>query len=706
MAILSKIRDRSLALILVIGLALFAFVLDPSSIEEFLSSSKVNTVGEVDGETISRKEFSEALEVYKSQVGNRTTEMEASNIVWDNLVRQKIYQAQLAESGITVGESDVWNALIETPSIKNNPQYQNEIGLFDQEKLKEFLKIIKEDVNQKATWAAWTNYMSQIKKNLENTTYNNLITAGLGASLKEGENQYFNTTAKVTSQYVYVPYTTIADSIVKVTKSEIDSYVKAHASNYKVEASRDLNIVKFDILPTAEDETAIKNEVAELLNDKGAFKGLKNTEDLEEFFEDSDIPLEENYNFKNSVSVEIAEAVFNGKAGAVFGPYKDRGYFKISKLLKVTQMPDSVKSAHILIPFIGSVSADQETTKTEAQAKKTADSILSLVRRNKKKFAAIADAVNPDGTKGKGGDIGWVTKNVAYSPNFDADFANYLFFNKKRTTRVVKTKFGYHIIRIDNLKNKQKAVKLATFARQLDASVATENKIFQEAETLALELSNGKSFDELVKEKNLTSRPAIGLKVLDENVPGVGNQREIITWAFNSEQEVGDFKRFDTEKGHVVVVITNQTKKGLMSAKKAQFSVRPILINQKKAAIISEKMNGTTLDAIAKANNTTLRNASGLTLSAPMISGVGYEPTVVGAMSTAKENTLFSEVEGEKGVFAFVVTKKEQPVTLPSYDSYRKRIADQRKKQTKNIYEAIKEAANVKDGRSTFYGIN
>ena len=706
MAILSKIRDRSLALILVIGLALFAFVLDPSSIEDFLSSSKVNTVGEVDGETISRKEFSEALEVYKSQMGNRTTEMEASNTVWNSLVRQKIYQAQLAEAGITVGESDVWNALIETPSIKNNPQYQNEIGLFDQEKLKEFLKIIKEDVNQKATWTAWTNYMSQIKKNLENTTYNALITAGLGASLKEGEAQYFNTTAKVTSQYVYVPYTTVADSIVKVTKSEIDSYVKAHVSNYKVEASRDLNIVKFDILPTAEDEAAIKNEVAELLHDKGAFKGLKNTSDLEEFFEDSDIPLDENYNFKNSVSVEIADAVFNGKTGDVFGPYKDRGYFKISKLLKVTQMPDSVKGAHILIPFIGSVSASQETTKTEAQAKKTVDSILSLVRRNKKKFAAIADAMNPDGTKGKGGDIGWVTKNVAYSPNFDADFANYLFFNKKRTIRVVKTKFGYHIIRIDNLKNKQKAVKLATFARRLDASIATENNVFQQAETLALELSNGKIFDELVKEKNLMSRPAIGLKVLDENVPGVGNQREIITWAFSSEQKVGDFKRFDTDKGHVVVVITNQTKKGLMSAKKAQFSVRPILVNQKKAAIISKKMNGTTLDAIAKANNTTLRNASGLTLNAPMISGVGYEPKVVGAMSTAKENTLFSEVEGEKGVFAFVVTKKELPVTLPNYDSYRKRIAAQRKQQTTNMYEAIKKAANVKDARSTFYGIN
>ena len=122
MAILSKIRERSMALILVIGLALFAFVLDPSSIQDFFNSTKVNTVGEVGGETISRKDFSEALEAYKAQVGNRLTDMQASKLVWENLVREKIYQTQLAEAGIEVGENDVWSALIENPSVKNDQQ--------------------------------------------------------------------------------------------------------------------------------------------------------------------------------------------------------------------------------------------------------------------------------------------------------------------------------------------------------------------------------------------------------------------------------------------------------------------------------------------------------------------------------------------------------------------------------------------------------
>ncbi|MBL4905427.1 MAG: peptidylprolyl isomerase, partial [Flavobacteriaceae bacterium] len=89
-----------------------------------------------------------------------------------------------------------------------------------------------------------------------------------------------------------------------------------------------------------------------------------------------------------------------------------------------------------------------------------------------------------------------------------------------------------------------------------------------------------------------------------------------------------------------------------------------------------------------------------------MITGVGFEPKIVGAMSTAKENTVFSAVDGAKGVFAFKVTKRELPVALPNYHSYRTRIAAQRKTQINMMFEAIKKAANVEDNRSAFYGIN
>jgi peptidylprolyl isomerase/peptidyl-prolyl cis-trans isomerase D len=702
MAILSKIRERSMALILVIGLALFAFVLDPSSIEDFFNSTKVNTIGEVGGETISRKDFSEALEAYKAQVGSSVTDMQASKQVWNNLVRERIYQTQLAEAGIVVGENDVWSALIANQSINTDPKFLNNAGIFDEGKLKEFLVLAKSD-NQ-VVWNQWAAFMGRIKTGLENTTYNSLITAGLGASLKEGEMQYLNNNTKITSQFVYVPFTSVSDSLVTVTKSEIETYIKQNPANFKVDASSDLNYVRFNIVPTKGDEDAIEKEVADLLNDKDGIKGLKNTTDATVFVSEnnSDLAIDNSYNFKNTVSVAIADNVFKGKVGDVFGPYKDRGYFKISKITEMIQISDSIKGAHILIPFIGSASG-QTSTRTEAQAKKAADSVFKLVRRNKTKFAAIADELNPDGTKGKGGEIDWIPVKTAFS--LDKDFGEALFFNNKGDIKIVKTKFGYHIIRIDDVKKKQTAVKLATFARKIEASQATENTIFQNAETFALALANGAKFEDVVKEKGLNSQAAFGLKMLDENVPGIGNQRDIVSWANKKENEIGAYKRFDINNGHVVAVINNKTFKGLMSAARATSSVRPILLNKKKAAIIAKTMNGATLAAIATATKQTVRTASAVSLQSPVISGVGFEPSIIGAMFTAKENTVFNKVDGNKGVFAFVVTKREKPAALPNYDTFRKRIADTRKAQTALMYNAIKEAAKVEDNRGVFYGI-
>ena len=705
MAILSKIRERSMALILVIGLALFAFVLDPSSIQDFFNSTKVNTVGEVGGEVISRKDFSEALEAYKAQVGNGLTDMQASKIVWDNLVREKIYKTQLSAAGISVGENDVWSALLENQSVKTNPQFLNAAGLFDENKLKEFLALAKSD--DPATWTAWSNFMGQLKTGLETTTYNNLITAGVGASLKEGELQYLTDNTKITSQYVYVPYSSVADSLVTVTKSEIETYIKANPSSFKVEASTDIKYVKFDIIATQADANAIEKELGDLLNDKDGVKGFKNTENDSEFFadNDSDLAITTGYDFKNTVSPIIAEQVFKGKKGDVFGPYKDRGYFKISKINEVVQIPDSVKGAHILIPFVGSLSAGPDTKKTEAQAKKSADSIFKLVRRNKTKFATIADELNNDVTKDKGGDIGWITKDIAFSENFDKDFADYLFFTNKGTVKVIKSRFGYQVIRIDESKNKQQAVNLVTYGRSIVASEATENTVFQNAQTFALALSNGTKFDDAVKEKGLTAQSALTLKMLDETVPGIGNERNIVSWSHKKENEIGAYQTFDINGGHVVAVITNKTFKGLMSAARATNIVRPILMSQKKAAIINKSMVGSTLVAIAKATKQTVGDASAITMQSPIITAVGFEPKVVGAMYSAKENKLFNNVEGAKGVFAFVVSKREAPIALPNYDSYRNRIASARKGQTGLIYTAIKEAAEIEDNRGAFYGI-
>ena len=169
MAILSKIRDRSIALIAVIGLALFAFVLDPSTITDFLDSSKINEVGEVDGETISRQEYAEALDTYKTRNNSSVSDMQAAKTVWESILKDKIYTKQLEQAGVTIGETDVLNNIINSPSVQRNPQFLNEVGLFDRDSFMQFLKDTKESEDQNL-WKAWSNYINEVGTNLKRDT--------------------------------------------------------------------------------------------------------------------------------------------------------------------------------------------------------------------------------------------------------------------------------------------------------------------------------------------------------------------------------------------------------------------------------------------------------------------------------------------------------------------------------------------------------
>lgn len=720
MAILSKIRDRSVFLILIIGLALLAFVLDPSSIQSFFQGNKVNVVGEVNGETISREDFASLVEGYKANSGNSSNQ-QAQNYAWNKLVGDKIYDDQLEKAGVVVGEEDVWQAIIALPYFKTNSTFQNEAGLFDQEKVKEYIATLKDDAigsspgsQEYNVWQSWLRTEVDIRQNLKKTAYDGIVTAGLSATLKEGERAYAFDNNKVTSKYVYVPFSSIPDSLITITNSEYAAYIKEHASEFQVEESRDLKYVSFNIVASDEDKVVIKQEVASYIDDREEYsnaaktnitvQGLKNATEAGAFLDEanSDLPNDARFLFKNYIATEIADEIFNANIGDVVGPYENSSFFKISKINAVKQMPDSVKSRHIIIPFAGTTRST--TTVTKEAAKKTADSIYKLVRKSSSKFIAIADEVNTDGTKGKGGDIGWVSSAQAFSPNFDVDFANYLFDNKTGTVGVVETKFGFHIIKIDEQTTYKKAVQLITLAREITPSVDTENKFYLEAETFASDIDSGADAFELAKEKGYNLAPAVGLKILDEYVPGlIGNQRQIVNWTFNSETEIDAVKRFDVDKGYVVAVLSGKTPKGLAPVSNVKTRIRSILMNNKKAELIKDKMSGSSLEEIAKNAGSNVKTASKVSLASPTLSGVGSEPAVVGAMSGASVGELHKDIQGEKGVFAIEVSSIEVAPELPNYGVARTKVYNALKARSSQISVALKETYEIEDYRGSLY---
>ncbi|WP_299526858.1 peptidylprolyl isomerase [uncultured Lutibacter sp.] len=720
MAILSKIRDRSMFLILIVGLALFAFVLDPSSIQQFFSSSKVNSVGQINGEDIDRDEFAQQVEAYKTQSGGRATQMQAVNAVWNSMVSEKVFQTQLEKAGIVVGEKDIWDAMIALPEIQNSPLFKNEINLFDEEKLKEYIANMKDEAEtgNKQAWMNWLATEKSIKQNLERQAYSSLVSIGLGASLEEGKRDYMFDNTKMDAKYVFVPYSSIPDSISLVSKDEIQKYVEENSKRFKPEATRTLKYVKFDIVPSETDDANAKILVEGFISDREEYSnaakttvkiaGLKNTSNYEAFLNDnkSDLAIDNGYKYKSQLPVTISETVFEGLVGDVFGPYKDNGYYKISKIVETLQLPDSVKSSHIIVPYIGTTRST--STKTKDEAKKTIDSIFTLVKNSKTKFTEIADVVNSDGTKGKGGDIGWVRKDQAFSPGFDKDFADFIYKNKTGSIDVVETAFGFHIIRIDEQTAPEKVVKLATFARLIEASEETENIIFEKAETLTSNLADGKKLEDVATELNYNVQSAVNLKALSESIPGLNNQRQIVQWSFDQERELNDSKRFDIDvlgkRGYAVVLLSGKTEKdGIVLSSDILLNVRPELTNKKKAGLIIEKMKGATLEEIAQITNTTVRTASSVTLASPLLSGVGNEPAIVGAMSTLKLEELSDKIEGEKGVFVVMVTKREASVELENYETFRNKIVTKLKGRSYQLYQVLQDASDIQDNRSKFY---
>lgn len=698
MAILSKIRERSMFLIVIIGLALFAFVASPKDILDFFNSSKVDAVGVVNGESISRREFALQVEAYKANVGNNISETQAVNAVWNSVLSEKIFQSQLEAAGVVVGEKDVWNAVISNPSIKNAEIFKNEIGLFDEEKLKAYLANLKESSEEQANsaWLNWLQNERNIKSNLERSAYTELVRLGVGASLKEGERNYFENQTNLSGSYVYVPYSSINDSLVSVSASEVSDYIKSHEAEFTSEATRDIKYVTFDIKASQADEEALKDDLNYLV------PSFVKTKNATEFVEDNgtDIPVNADFLYKNNLPTVVADEIFNANVGNVVGPYKFQNHLRLSKVVATSRIPDSVKASHILISYVGSRSADQSVVRTEEQASKLADSILNVVKRNKSKFAAIAKTVSADKSNAsKGGELDWFTY-----PQMVPEFRDYAFNNKKGSIGIVKTVFGFHVIKIDGQKNLQKVVQLATLAKKIEASEATENAIFEKAETLAYEVSSGKDLDALVKENNYFARPLVGIKAMEDGIAGLPNSRRIVRWTFDGETGVNDVKRFDLDNGYAVVVLTGKKEEGLSSAAAVSAKVKPILVKEKKAALIAAKMSANDLASLAKDLDVTVSTFANVNMGAPTLSGVGTEPGVVGAMYAAELNTFVSKIEGVKGMFAIEVTKKELPTDLPSYEGSRNSLANENKsKVSSKLFETLKDVSSIEDNRATIY---
>jgi peptidyl-prolyl cis-trans isomerase D len=697
MAILEKIRQRSLVLILVIGLALFAFVISDLFRSQGFGSSK-SIVGEVNGTDIKIDEFRADVDQLSRQYGPNVSNTQVVNQVWNQRVQQALYAEQFEELGLHVEKDQIINVVKSNPQFASNPQFLNEAGLFDEDKFIEYLADLK--ATNPAAFSIWQQQEKRLIEMAQQQMYFNLIKAGITSNFKEGKESYKMENDKVDIKYVQVPYNSIPDSTVTVSKKEIQSYINEHKSEFEEEASRNINYVLFEEKPSAKDEDAIVNKITALLEDQvvegDTVPGLKTTGKIELFVNRySDVRYDSTYVSKKRLPVLFADSLFKLNVGEVYGPYKDAEAYKISRM--VAKKPNgSVKASHILIAYKGATRANPEVSRTKEEAKAKAEELLAKAKLDPDTFTALARD-NSDGPSApQGGDLGYLEQGATVQP-----FNDFIFGNDVETIGLVETDFGFHVIRIDD---KEDQVLLATIVMELEPSEETTNQLFSDATKFEIAVAE-KDFQETAKESDYVVRPVNKIKVLDENLPGIGNQRPIIKWAFDEETKVGNIKRFNIPNGYVIAQLTKKTEKGLITPEEASARVLPKLRKQKKAAIIKEKNSGvTTLDAFAKANNRQVNSATTLTMKSPTIAGAGREPKVVGASFALDQGKTSGLIEGESGVFMVEVTKKDPSIELDNYGTYANTLKNgYRGSVNSKVFTALKEAAEIEDKRSDFY---
>ena len=694
MAVLNNIRKHGIFLIIIIALALFSFVLSGVIGNGNTATKGESIVATINGVDLPREDFMKKVEVAQRSLGPNAPTNQAMNIVWNRELRRVILEEQYESLGLSAEKAQISNSL--KTALASNPAFQNELGAFSDLKMQEYIASIKAaaETGNTQAYSAWLDFENSTVNTILEKNYFNLINGGLITTLAEGKQEYHFQNDNIDIEFLEIPYAKIADADVAVTDKEIETYVRAHSKDYEVAPQVDIQYVSFLENPSEEDNEIAKIEISKLLPD------FATTDDISEFVNaNSDITYSDRWYLKNDLPVEIADDIMAQNLNEIYGPYKDNETYNIASVFETKKMADSAKAKHILIRFYGLSTAPQDVVRTKESAKKLADSILRVIKRNATKFDVLAAEFSEDlSNKDKGGDLGYFSPGRMVKP-----FNDYIFDNKTGDIGVVETDYGFHVIEIDDQKNIQKAVKVALIVKKIEASEKTINDVFSKATKFEIAAKDA-DFSELAKEGGLSASPVNKIGELDANIPGVGENRSIVTWAFNKDTNIGDIKRVNTTNGYVIAQLTRRNPKGLKSIAEASATVTPILRNEKKAKLIRASIFSIDIKEVASSQNLSTKTVNAITMANPTIAGAGTEPKVIGTAFGLKLGETSKLIDGVKGVFMVKVTAVNNAPDLQDYSAFANQLnTSSAASIDANAFNALKNKADIEDNRAAFY---
>ena len=702
MATIQRIRQRSGLLVVVVFVALIAFLLGDlfrSGGSKFFGDP--NVIGTVNGRDITRQELSQGMEELRAgnpeQYAN-TTSIQLANFVWNNIVTEELLSAELSAAGMSVSEQEIYFDIITNPNIRQNFAGAN--GQFDENMFKSYIAQVRDnrDASEQSVemWTQWLSFERAVANQAQNFKYTNAIEKAIFMPAGLAETEINRGDAQHPAQYVYVPYIDVNEDEINVSDEDAKRYFNAHKEDFSQEEGRNIEFINFPLAPSESDREGVRAELASL-----SFEWLDVEDDSVFVNQHSDVRFQsEYYTTTELVGTGLDTLVDGQSVGFQKGPIDLGGAFAVVKLVDRKTVPDSVKARHILIPFAGATRADASVTRNPQEAKVLADSLFAYLEGNPSAFESVSEAFSSDVVaKEKGGDLGYFSRGSMAKP-----FENFCFFRKNGSMGVVPTQFGWHVIQVTDQKGANDVYKIGQIIREILPSDETIQTLYNQASGYAAEAQTAEDYRALATEKGFFLRPARNLGRFEEVVSGLGTARRVVRWAWDDDREEGNIGLLENDgNGYVVVVLTDKLEEGTSPFEMVQAQCLEAAKKDAKKALVLERLENAsagaaTIEAVATAAGKEVRTLS-FRISQFNISGVGNEAKVVGTICGLEPGTLSPVILGENGAFV-AITSPANPAPQIDYAN----MAQNTQRSIRNLvgtqaYKALQDKAKIEDMR-------
>ena len=668
MATLQKIRSKGPLLVIVIGLALFAFIAGDAW-KVLQPHQGKQEVGEVNGEVLSAQDYQkmvdELSEVIKLTNGlNSLTEDQLNNVkdqVWQSYVNNKLIAEQAEKLGLKVTDAEIQSIIDQGthPLLMQTPFRNPQTGMFDKDMLKKFL-VDYANLNASQMPAQYVEYYQKmgafwqfVEKTLAQSTlaekYQNLVTKSLISNPVAAEDAFNSRTEQSDLLLAGVPYSSINDSTVQVSDSEIkDRYNEKKEQFKQLVETRDIRYIDVKVVPSDADRKAVEKEVTEYSNqlasttaDFGTF--VRSTGSSVNY---SDVPVS-----KSVFPADVASRLDSTNVNEVYGPYYNQtdDSFNAFKLLAKVSSPDSIQFRQI------QVYAD-----TEEKTKTLADSIYNALKGGAD-FAAVAKIY------GQTGEATWVNAQSWEGSELDADnskFINTLLNQPVNELANLNMGQANLILQVMNKKSMQTKYKVAVVKREVEFSKETYNAAYNKFSQFVAQNTTIDSMVKNAEESGYTLMPRTDLSSAEHYVGGVRSTREALKWIFAAKPgEVSPLYECGENDHLMVVALDKIHEAGYRDINSVAEMLRAEIRRDKKAEKIMEEMKKYNSIAQVKGMKDAVSDSvKHVTFSAPAYISVtrSSEPVIGAVAAKTAANKVSAPIKGNGGVYMIQVYAKEK----------------------------------------------